>query len=213
MKKKFFSLINGQSVHIAPKTKIITKDEVSKIVEGSEVLTAIKEDAEQFRRQVIEEAEKIKEEAQAEGYEEGFKNWAEHVAKLEQEITTVRAEMEKLIIPVALKAAKKIVGREIELSETVIVDIVANSLKAVSTHKKITVNVNKKDLEILEKHKQPLKSLFENLEAFSIKEREDIQPGGCIIETEGGIINAQLDNLWRTLERAFDMLMKSKQKG
>lgn len=200
-------------MHIAPKTKIITKDEVSKIVEGSEVLTAIKEDAEQFRRQVIEEAEKIKEEAQAEGYEEGFKNWAEHVAKLEQEITTVRAEMEKLIIPVALKAAKKIVGREIELSETVIVDIVANSLKAVSTHKKITVNVNKKDLEILEKHKQPLKSLFENLEAFSIKEREDIQPGGCIIETEGGIINAQLDNLWRTLERAFDMLMKSKQKG
>ncbi len=213
MKKKFFSLISGQSIHIAPQTKIIPKDEVAKILEGNQVLEAIKADAEQFRLQVVKEAEKIKEEAQAEGYEEGFKNWAEHVAKLEQEIANVRSEMEKLIIPVALKAAKKIVGREIELSEAVIVDIVANSLKAVSTHKKITVYVNKKDVEILEKNKQQLRDLFENLEAFSINERSDIQPGGCVIETEGGIINAQLDNLWRTLERAFDMLMKSKQKG
>ena len=53
-----------------------------------------------------------------------------------------------MIFPVALEAAKKIVGREIEASEDTIVDIVSNSLKAVSTHKKITIYVNRKDLEI-----------------------------------------------------------------
>ncbi|KAF3362176.1 putative type III secretion protein SctL [Chlamydiales bacterium STE3] len=213
MKKKFFSLIKGATIHLAPQTKILPKEEIATLLDGKGVLNAIKEDAEAFRLQVVEEAEKIKEKAQSEGYEEGFKNWAEHVAKLEEEIANVRVEMEKLIIPVALKAAKKIVGREIELSETAIVDIVSNSLKAVSTHKKITVYVNKKDLESLEKHKQQLRDIFENLEVFSIMERADIQPGGCIIETEGGIINAQLENQWRTLERAFDMLMKTKQKG
>jgi type III secretion protein L len=122
----------------------------------------------------------------------------------------VRKEFEKVLIPIALKAAKKIVGREIELSEDVIVDIVSNALKPVVTHKKITVYVNRKDLDVLEKNKPRLKQLFETLEAFSLRERADVKEG-CIIETEGGIINAQLDNQWRILEKAFDNLVKGKQ--
>lgn len=212
MKKKFFSLISGEEIHLSPQTKIIPAEEIAKLVEGEELLDSVKKDAEKYRIEIAAQCEKLKEQAQATGYEEGFKEWADHIVKLEQEITRVRQEIEKIIVPVALKAAKKIVGREIELSETAIVDIVANSLKAVSTHKKITIYVNKKDLDTLEKHKARLKELFENLETFTVRERSDIEPGGCVIETEGGIINAQIENQWRTLERAFTTLLQSKGK-
>jgi type III secretion protein L len=113
-----------------------------------------------------------------------------------------------VIVPVALKAAKKILGREIETVDTAIVDIVANSLKAVAQHKKFTIYVNRKDLDVLEANRPALKKVLENPEAFSLRERADIQPGGCIIETEGGIINAQLENQWRILEQAFESLLK-----
>lgn len=209
-KKKFFSLIDEKTVRLAPKTKIIPKEEVDHLVSGIELLETVKEDALQYRQTVAEECEKLKEISQAEGYEEGFKTWLEHIAKLEEEIVKVRKEFEKVLIPIALGAAKKIVGREIELNEATIVDIVANALKPVASHKKITVYVNKQDWAVLEKNKAELKKLFEVLEAFVIRERQDIQPGGCIIETEGGIINAQLENQWRTLEKAFDKLVKSK---
>lgn len=179
-------------------------------MDGLEVLNTIREDAEKYREEVAIECEALKEQAQKEGYEEGFKSWLEHIKKLEDEITNVRAEMQKMMVPIAMKAAKKIVGREIELSEDTIVDIVSVSLKPVSTHKKITIYVNKKDLEILEKNKPKLKSLFEVLEAFTLRERSDITQGSCIIETEGGIINAQIENQWRTLEKAFDQLIKTK---
>ena len=53
-----------------------------------------------------------------------------------------------------------------------------------------------------------IKKIFERLENLSIQERDDIEPGGCIIETEAGIINAQLENQWRSLEIAFDEFMK-----
>src|SRR5262249_15045025 len=122
-----------------------------------------------------------------------------------------RHELEKTLIPVALKAAKKIVGREIELSEDTIVDIVSNLLKSVSQHKKITIYVNKKDLDSLEAARPRLKKIFESLEVLSLRERQDITPGGCVIETEAGIINAQLENQWRSLEAAFEKLMKSKE--
>lgn len=210
MSKKFFSLIEQKSIHIAPKTKVVPKDQIQQLLEGKEVLEEIKKDAEKYREQVVEECEKLKESAQTEGYEEGFKTWLEHVSKLEEEIIKVRKEFEKVLIPIALKAARKILGREIELSETAVLDIVSTQLKPVATHKKITIYVNKKDLDVLEKNKPKLKQLFESLESFTLRERADIAPGGCIIETEGGIINAQLENQWRTLEKAFDQLVKTK---
>lgn len=213
MSKKFFSLIYGDSVHIAPKKKIIPADEFSKMLDASEVVEHVKQDVERYKKQVAKECEQLKELAQKQGYEEGFHKWAEHVAALEGEIIQVRKDLEKMLVPVALKAAKKIVGREIELSDDTIVDIVSNSLKSVSQHKRITIYVNRKDLEQLEANRVKLKGLFESLEALSLRERADINPGGCIIETEGGIINAQIENQWKALESAFEKLMRNKKEA
>lgn len=213
MSQKFFTLIQGANIHLKEGKKIIPKEELGAILESRELLEKVQEDATHYRKEIIEECEVLRENAEKEGYEEGFKSWLEHVAKLEEEIGKVRKEFEKNLIPIALKAAKKIVGQEIELRDDAIVDIVANALKPVATHKKITVYVNKKDFEILEKNKPKLKSAFELLETFAIRERADVMAGGCIIETEGGIINAQLENQWRTLEKAFDNLVKQKDRS
>lgn len=211
MSKKFFTLISGDRIHTAPKAKIIPAEDFSTLQDASEVLQYIKEDAEKYRHQVAKECEEIKENAYKDGYEEGYSQWAELLANFEKQLEAIHKEMQQAIIPVALKAAKKIVGKEIELSEDTIVDIVASNLKAVTQHKKITIYVNKKDLEALEKNKQKLRDLFEHLESLSIRPREDIVPGGCIIETEVGIINAQMEHRWRVLEKAFEALMKTTQ--
>jgi type III secretion protein L len=209
--KKFFSLIKGGGVHVAPKTHVIPASAFSQLMEASEVLRIVQEDADQYRIEVAKECEQLKEMAQREGFEAGFKQWAEQIAVLEKEIQQVRADFERVIVPVALKAAKKIVGREIELSDETIVDIVSNSLKAVSQHKKVIIYVNRKDLDPLEKSRPKLRKVFESLEALSVRERSDISPGGCIIETEGGIINAQMENQWRVLENALEFLFKRKE--
>ena len=210
MNKKFFSLIKENAIHIAPKTKILPAKDFSALLNAAEVLELVQKDAESFKIEEFEEIEKIKLQAEKDGFELGFKSWAQAIGVLEEEIARVRAEVGKMIAPVALKAAKKIIGREIELSEDAIVDIVANSLKSVAQHKKITIYVNKKDLESLEKNRQRLRDLFENVESLSLRERNDIESGGCVIETEGGIINAQLENQWRVLEKAFETLLKPK---
>lgn len=211
MSKRFFTLIHGGSVRIAPKTKVIPQAAIASVLEAQQVIDQVRKDADDYRLEVAKECEALKEKAQREGFEAGFKQWAEHVAKLEEEIVKVRGELEKFLVPVALKAAKKIVGREIELSDDTVVDIVSNSLKAVSQHKKITIYVNRKDLDPLEHHRNRLKQIFEGLEVLSLRERSDIAPGGCIIETEGGIINAQLENQWRVLENALEIILKKKE--
>lgn len=209
MSKKIFTLIHGDRIHANPKKKIIPANEIATLQNASEVLEHIKQDAERYRMQVAQEGEIVKENAFKEGYEEGFKEWAEHLANFEKQLEAIHLEMQQAIIPIALKAAKKIVGREIELSEETIVDIVSSNLKSIAQHKKIIIYVNKKELDILDKNKPRLRELFENVESLSIRPRDDIASGGCIIETEIGIINAQLEHRWRVLEKAFESLVKT----
>lgn len=209
MSKKLFSLIYGDKNKIAANQRIIPGDLIGQLMDAQEILTKVQSDAEKYKLEVAKACEALKVQAQNEGFAEGYQKWAVHVAQLEEEIAKVRQDSEKMLIPVALKAARKILGREIALSEEVIVDIVSNVLKSVSQHKKITLYVNKKDLEPLERNRSKLKDIFESLEVLSIRERSDLARGGCIIETEGGIINAELENQWSALERAFSNLMKT----
>ena len=208
-----FSLIVDGEVRLEPGVKIVRADNLAKALSAEEVQHKIKEDAESYRKDVISEIEALKAKAQIDGYQEGFKTWADAVAKLEQEIVDVRRQYEKLLTPVAIKAVQKLLGKELETKEETIVDIIATSLKAVSTHKKITIWVSPKEKGIIEKNKARLKSLFEVLEVFQIRERADIEPGGSVIETEGGIINAQLSNQWQILEAAFEQLFKKKRES
>lgn len=210
MAKKLFDLINDGEIHFSADSKIIKKKDLALALSGEEIIEKIKEDAEIYRQNVVKEVEDEKKKAIEEGYKEGFQSWLEHIAKLEEEIVQVRRDYEKLMVPVLLRAVKKIVGHELENRQDTIVDIISTSLKAVATHKKITLYVNPKEKAVVEANKNKLKNQFEQLEVFQIRERNDIQPGGVIIETEGGIINAQLENQWTALEKAFENLFKLK---
>lgn len=203
-KNKLFNLISGSSIHTSPETKIIPHAAFTVALDAVELFETTEKAAEQHRLDTASEIEALKEQAQMDGFQEGLKQWAEQMGVLEKEINSVHEELNKLIVPIALKAAKKIVGREIELNPEVIVDIVSTNIKPVASHRKVVIYVNKKELDILEKNKPKLKSLFENLESFSIRERADVAPNGCIIETERGIINAQADHLWSILEKVFE---------
>ncbi|MCB1148710.1 MAG: HrpE/YscL family type III secretion apparatus protein [Chlamydiia bacterium] len=208
MSKKLFTLIRNEELRLAPGAKILKAEDYATLLSSEEMLETVKNDAEEYRLQVAKEAEKVKEEAEHEGFEEGMRQWSEHILKLEKQIENVHGELSKLIIPVALKAAKKIIGHEIETNQKTVVDIIINNLKAVAHHKRIKIYVNRDDLAVIENSKEALKKVFEQLESLLIIESEDVKPGGTIIETEGGIINAQLENLLRTLEKAFESYME-----
>ena len=205
---KYFSLFSGQEVHPAPGQKIIPAKEFSVLKEASEVLHAVKEEAEEFKRTTALEAEAAKEKAFQEGFQEGLVSLNKHLLTLNEELKTLREDIQKKILPLAISAARKLIGEELKLHPDRIVDIILTSLKPVTQHRKVIIYVNHADLDHIEKSRAKIKKIFEHLESLSIQERDDIEPGGCIIETEAGIINAQLENQWRALESAFESFMK-----
>jgi len=205
---KYFTLISGQEVRSAPDKKVIPGKEFSTMQTAEEVLLTVKKDAFDYKKEVVAEAEKIKEAAFQEGFQEALTSLNKHLLLLDNELKKLREDIQKKLLPLAISAARKIMGEELKLHPERIVDIVINSLKPVTQHRKVIIYANKADIEQLEASKPKIKSIFEHLENLSIQERADIEPGGCIIETEAGIINAQLENQWRSLEIAFESFMK-----
>ena len=212
-KTKYFSLIYGNTIHQAPNSKIIPAEDFSKLLTGEEALAHITTEVEEYRKKIIAECEEIKEQAIKDGFKQGYDEWVQQLAAMEQEIGKVQGEMQKLIMPIALKAAKKIVTAELTLKPAAILEIVSNALKSVSQHKRIVIYVNRNDLQVLEQSKNKIKDLFESLESLSLRERDDVEEGGCIIETEGGIINARLKDRWRNLEAAFESMADTLRKS
>ncbi len=205
---KYFSLFSSKEIRRASSKKVLPAKEFGALLQGSELIELVKQEAQQFQKETAMEGEKVKEAAFQEGFQEGLISLNHHLFALDQELKALREEIQKKILPLALKAARKIIGEELKLHPDRIVDIVLTALKSVTQHKKIVIYVNKLDLEMLETHKAHIRKIFEHLESFSIQERNDVEPGGCMIETEAGIINAQLENQWRALESAFELFMK-----
>jgi type III secretion protein L len=205
---RFFSLIHQGEIHPATEEKIISSEDFSTLVQASELLEKAREDAEEHHRQTLDECKRLREEAQEEGFKEGLAQFNEQLLVFERSLRTIRLELQKEIIPIALKAAKKIVGAQLDLKPDTIVDIVLQALAPVMQNHRITIYVNKADKENLEAHKSTIKNVLEQVQVLSIQERADVAPGGCIIETESGIINSTIENQWRALESAFERYMK-----
>jgi type III secretion protein L len=205
---KFFSLIYQGEVHPEKDDKIIPSEDFSVLVQAHELLEKAKEDADKLHQKALAEAKRLKKQAQEEGFQEGLNTFNDQLLAFERSLRTIRLELQKEIIPLALKAAKKIVAAQLDLKPETIVDIVLQALSPVMEKHRFTIYVNKVDKETLEAHKPEIKKILEQVQVLSILERPDISPGGCIIETEGGIINATIENQWRALESAFAKYMK-----
>ncbi len=205
---KYFSLIYSGEIHKGSDEKVIPAEEFSDLLKAVDVLKKAKEDVKIYLDSNKEDCAKLLKKAEEAGFNQGLTEFNKQILHYQERIKQMEHDLQKMILPLALKAAKKIVGRELESKPETIVDIVRQTLKPVTQSHHIRIFVSKQDKDALEKHKKELKTILEHVQTFVIEEREDVTPGGCIIETEAGIINASLENQWRALESAFEAFMK-----
>lgn len=198
-----FSLIQSGDVHLYQEEKIIPHDVIATLHDLESLVQAAKADAIAYREAVEKECVAIKEEAYAAGYQEGLKQLHQHLINMEETVKGLRVEMQQKLLPLVIKASKKIVGQELKSHPDTILSIIAEVVKPVLTHHHVKIICNKQDKAYVEQGREKLKDLFERLETFSIEESAQVASGSCIIETENGIINASLESQWQALEAAF----------
>jgi type III secretion protein L len=199
--------MNGEEVRQGGK-KIIPREELEVLLETEALLEQAKAEIVERKQELEEEGKKEKERGFQEGFQEGLMKFNEHVLLFQDKIKEMQYLMQQQVLPLVLKATKKIVGEQIRLEPETIIDVVMQSVKSVLHCKFIKLYLHKQDMDIVEQKKDTIKQLFDQVESFQIEERADVAPGGCVIETERGILNATLESQFRALENAFEAHMK-----
>ncbi len=107
------------------------------------------------------------------------------------------------VVRFAVAAARKVVMRVVKADSTVIEDQLAEALALVSRPTTIVVSVHPNDRSIVEAVLPRLVSRFQQCEQARVRDDETLTPGGCVVATAGGRIDAaietQLDRIARTL--------------
>lgn len=205
---KYFSITDQESIQKHADGKVIPAEDFSMLISAQETLEKAQIESEKKLERAKKQCQNLRKKAKEEGRNEGLEEFNHHLLEFEKQIKTIRSETQRQILPIALKAAKKIVNKELEINPNVIVDIVMGALRPVTQYRHIKIYIHKEDKDLIEKERDQIRQQLDHVETFSIIEREDVEKGGCIIETEAGIINASLENQWRALEAAFETFMK-----
>jgi type III secretion protein L len=204
---KLFKLPSGTSYF--GDQKIVTEGALGTFIELEDLVNDTQKELEHIKndyiQKQIEELEKKKEEA----YLEALTIFNQHVFALDAELKTLRMHLMKQVLPLALNAAKKIVGEQIKLHPETIVGMIQKQLQQCTSARKIKILVSKEDKLVLDENKSLLKEKLDQLESLAIEESSDLSVGSCMILTEAGNINASLDLQWKALEAAFGRYMKS----
>ncbi|NGX39526.1 MAG: Yop proteins translocation protein L [Chlamydiae bacterium] len=207
---KWFSLLYQGDVHPSTDEKVIPKEAFSKLLEAEEIIKRAKEDAEELLKKTEEKCEILRKEANEKGFNEGIEAFNDQIFSIDQDLKKIRLSLQQMVLPIALKAAKRIVAKELDTFPETIVDIVMQAIAPIAQSQQVTLFVSKEDKSRLEKEKPKLKEILEHAETLKIEEKPDLKPGDCVIKTEAGMISATLENQWRALEQAFEKYQASK---
>ncbi len=113
---------------------------------------------------------------------------------------TIFREAEQDIIHLSLEIAKKIVRKSVTMDEDIIRSIVQITLSKVARRSRVTIILNPVDYETLTHSGELLDKYRADFETMEIKSNDNIEPGGCLVETNSGIIDARIASQFREVE-------------
>jgi flagellar assembly protein FliH len=157
------------------------------------------------------ERKEAEERGRAAGREAGFAEGKAEVERLIQRTQTVleraqdkRAEIlsetEQEIIDLVLLISRKVIKVISENQRNVVISNVIQALRKVKGRGNIIIRVNMLDLKLTTEHMKDFTQLVEGSKTLQIVEDSTIDPGGCIIETDFGEIDARIASQLGELE-------------
>ena len=190
------------------------------VLQGQEqaLLNSAQEQADALLRKAQLQAAEIEKEAYERGFNEGqkagkevgekmveasLKQYAVTLEELANLRTQVLSASEREVVRLALEVARKVVKREVTIDEDIILALVKVAMKRLGEESVMTVRLNPRDVQSILRFRNGADKGSVWSEAIKLVEDPLISRGGCLIETEAGIIDARVEEQFREIEKGF----------
>ncbi len=199
--------------------------------EAEAILAKAREEADAIvarARELEEAARRRAEEAASRGYEEGFQQGrkdGEEMGRRELEVAAQRlnklisslesqgnqyfSKYEAQLVKLVMEAVRQVVMRQIELDPSLIIDVIKQAFQRVVEGSKVTIRLSPKDMELVT---ELLSRDHELVGAHTVDVVPDsgISPGGCLVETEFGLVDATVETRLDTVRQEMARVLKER---
>jgi flagellar assembly protein FliH len=210
-----FKIVQKSNVDVRTAQEEAQSEKDRILREATEEAARVEEEANQKAQSIVDEA---KRKAFGEGREEGYQSGKEEVDRLVERLHAVLNaaiderhriidRTERQIIDLILMIVRKVVKVISENERKVVIENVKEALKKIKGDTEITIRVNTRDLNLTTKNKRAFIASVESLKQVHVEEDSRIEPGGCIIETSYGDIDARIQNQLALIEERIRELV------
>jgi flagellar assembly protein FliH len=198
------------------------QDEAEKIIaEAGETARKVENDS---RTAFESERKDAEERGRVAGREAGFAEGKAEVERLIQRTQVVLeraqdkrgeilAETEQEIIDLVLLISRKVIKVISENQRNVVISNVVQALRKVKGRGNIIIRVNMSDVKLSTEHIKDFIQLVEGAKSLQVVEDSTVDPGGCVIETDFGEIDARISSQLAELESKILELSPIKSKA
>ena len=159
------------------------------------------------------EAEVARRKGLAEGIHTAEQAYREKLARLESQAAALAAERQEFfdrieaeLVRLSIVIAEKVIGRELELTPETVLDVVRSAMKRLRERETLRLSVNPRDLDTVKNARDDLISAVDGVRKLEVVEDRRVDPGGCVIESPSGTLDArmktQIDEVSRALGEA-----------
>ncbi len=189
--------------------RMISQSELDEILERKRV-EAFEVGFEQGSAKGYELGEREGSQRAAEEVAARFKQeFAERFAAVDALISEITAARERLIrsaerdvVALAIMIASRVLVSEVKES-SITPELVEEAVRQTMDRKHVVVRLNPADREAMTQDGRPLEAIFEGAAAVEFVDDESVGRCGCIVESNMGIVDAQLDKQIEQLREAL----------
>lgn len=158
-----------------------------------------------------EEAGTIRDSAAQEGYKAGMEQAQAEIEKVRNSIIEfLKAKQDVFeyiapdILEISVEIARKIVKKEIEQNPEIVLETILNVLKTTSRDEtKITLKVNPEQVNFVKEHIPSILTSAGLDVKTNILADDTIEIGGCVVQTNNGIVDATIATQLEIIKEAF----------
>lgn len=197
--------ILGESSGVLNKKTLEAREKATSIIEEADhEADRIRKDAAKVLAEVEAVREKARQDGFAEGREDGMAQATELITKFESLKEEFYQKAEPEMIALVMEIAEKVVGRMVHDHREAIVSIVRQAVES-ALGDRVTIRLNPEDNKKVQPQIKELQAGFDKSRRLVFKEDDSISAGGCVVETEVGMIDAQLETQLRAIRKALEI--------
>ncbi len=132
-------------------------------------------------------------------YESVAKRLKRLLENLENEIEHHVLSLERPVFELVKAIAEKVIHREISQGPEVLIACIREALAHVVEQSRVKLHLNPEDIEYMEAVMQELSVEFSKLKDFDLVPDDNVSRGGCLLETDFGLIDATYERKWREI--------------